>query len=43
MQGFCNKWRLASNIKKSAIMVFLKRLVQIHVHGSGEIKIFQRL
>ena len=24
VQGFCNKWRLKSNIKKSAVVVFSK-------------------
>ena len=44
LQGFCKKWSLKSNIQKSAVMViFLKRLIQVRVHGSGEIKIFQRL
>ena len=26
VQGFCNKWRLKSNIKKSAVMVFSKEV-----------------
>ena len=26
VQGFCNKWRLKSNIKKSAVMVFSKQV-----------------
>ncbi len=26
VQGFCNKWRLKSNIKKSAVMVFSKQI-----------------
>ena len=43
VQEFCNKWRLKSNIKKSAVMVFSKRLLKVHVHGSGGIKRFQGL
>ena len=43
VQGFCNKWRLKSNIKRVLLRYFLKRLIQVHVHGSGEIKTFQRL
>ena len=26
VQGVCNKWRLKSNIKKSAVMVFSKEV-----------------
>ena len=26
VQGFCNKWRLKSNFKKSAVMVFSKEV-----------------
>ena len=34
VQEFCNKWRLRSNIKKSAVMVFfLKRYVYMEVGG----------
>ena len=43
VQEFCNKWRLKSNVKKSAVMVFLKRLLKVHVHESGGIKRFQVL
>ena len=43
VQGFCNKWRLKSNIKKVLLWYFLSRLIQVLVHGSGEIKTFQRL
>ena len=43
VQGVCNKWRLKSNIKRVLLWYFLKRLIQVHVHGSGEIKTFQRL
>ena len=43
VQGICNKWRLESNIKRVLLWFFLKRLIQVHVHGSGEIKTFQRL
>ena len=28
VQEFCNKWRLKSNIKKSAVMVFSKEVVK---------------
>ena len=35
VQECCNKWRLKSNIKKSAV---LKRLLKVHVHGSGGIE-----
>ena len=28
MQEFCNKWRLKSNIKKSAVMVYSKEAVK---------------
>ena len=38
VQGFCDKWRLKSNIKKDAVMIILKKLIQVHLHGSGEIK-----
>ena len=32
VQEFCNKWRLKSNIKKSAVMVyFLKRLLKVPI------------
>ena len=41
VQEFCDKWRLKSNIKKSAVMgYFLKRLLKVHVHGSGGIQRF---
>ena len=43
VQGICNKWRFESNIKRVLLWFFLKRLIQVHVHGSGEIKTFQRL
>ena len=39
VQEFCNKWRLKSNIVQ--LWYFLKRLLKIHVHGSGGIKRFQ--
>ena len=31
VQGFCNKWRLKSNIKRVLLWYFLKRLIQAHV------------
>ena len=43
VQGFCNTWKLNSNIKRGLLWYFLKRLIQVHVHGSGEIETFQRL
>ena len=44
VQGFCNKWRLKSNIKRVLLRYFLlNRLIQVHVHGSGEVKTFQWL
>ena len=43
VQEFCNKWRLKSNIKRVQLWYFLKRLLKVHVHGSGEIKRFQGL
>ena len=43
VQGFCNKWRLKSNIKKSAAMVFSKEVNTGACTWSGEIKTFQRL
>ena len=31
VQGFCNKWKLKSNIKRVLLWYFLKRLIQAHV------------
>ena len=35
VQEFCNKWRLKSNIQRVQLWYFLKRLLKVHVHGSG--------
>ena len=35
VQEFCNKWRLKSDSKRVQLWYFLKRLLKIHVHGSG--------
>ena len=43
VQVFCNKWRLKSNIKKSAVMVFSKQVNIGACTWMWEMKTFQRL